>query len=200
VDLTSREMYEAITFIHDLIYKYAIMPRNWTNFEGGQAFLSGKLAMGPFISGGLVYFEDNLPWKLKISSFPSINGQKSLPLTGSALVNFAKNKKKRRAANEFILWLVNKENTIKIFKDVGYVPVRRSAVNSLDLLAFLKDNPNHAAVLDALEHSRPLPPHREFYKINLMIIEMLEKILLANLSIEPELERTEKEINLTIAR
>jgi ABC-type glycerol-3-phosphate transport system substrate-binding protein len=198
VDLTSEEMYQAVSFIRDLVYVHGIMPRNWTNFEGGQAFLSGDLAMGPFISGGLVYFEDNLPWNLKITSFPFFKGEKSLPLTGSALVSFSGNKKRRRAAHEFIMWLVNRENTIKIYKDVGYLPVRRSAVGSLDLQAFIKKHPNHAFPIDAVEHSRPLPNHREFYKINQMILEMLERIMLTDADIMTELERAEKAINAAI--
>ncbi len=200
VNLTSKEMYKAVSFIHDLIYKYEIMPHNWTNFEGGQAFLSGKLAMGPFISGGLTYFEDNLPWNLMIAPFPSLDGKKQLPLTGSALVNFSKNKKKRKAANEFILWLVNKKNTVKLFKEVGYLPVRKTAINSLELRAFLKENPNYSVPLDAVEYSRPLPNHREFYKINQMIIDMLDRILLTNGNITSELAVTEKSINLAIEK
>ena len=126
------------------------------------------------------------------------HGRKRLPLTGLALVNFSKNKKKRKAAHEFIMWLVNKENTTKIYKDVGYLPVRKSAVNSLDLQAFLRDNPNYSFPIDALEYSQPLPNHREFYKINQMITEMLEKIILTDADIMTALETTEKAINSAI--
>ena len=96
------------------------------------------------------------------------------------------------------MWLVNKENTTKIYKDVGYLPVRKSAVNSLDLQAFLRDNPNYSFPIDALEYSQPLPNHREFYKINQMITEMLEKIILTDADIMTALETTEKAINSAI--
>ncbi len=135
-----------------------------------------------------------------IAPFPSLDGKKQLPLTGSALVNFSKNKKKRKAANEFILWLVNKKNTVKLFKEVGYLPVRKTAINSLELRAFLKENPNYSVPLDAVEYSRPLPNHREFYKINQMIIDMLDRILLTNGNITSELAVTEKSINLAIEK
>jgi sn-glycerol 3-phosphate transport system substrate-binding protein len=156
--------------------------------------------MGPFISGGLVYFEDNLPWNLKITSFPSFAGERKLPLTGLALVNFSTNKKKRRAAHEFIMWLVNKENTITMFKDVGYLPVRKSALNSLDIQAFERTNQNHAVAIDALDHSQPLPNHREFYTINQLILEMFERIILTDADVQSELEKTEQVINAAIAR
>jgi sn-glycerol 3-phosphate transport system substrate-binding protein len=198
VDLTSEEMYEAVKFIRDLVYVHKIMPHNWTGYEGGEAFLRGKVAMGPFISSGLVFMETNLPWELKISTFPTFRGKRWVPLTGLALVNFAHNKKKRTAANDFIMWLVNKENTIKIYKEVGYLPVRKSAVQSMDLKAFIKDNPNYTFPLDALEYCRPLPNHREYYKINLIIKEMLAKIILTDADIRTELAATEDKINEAI--
>lgn len=52
VVLTSEEMIKTVYMIKDLVHKYRIIPPNWTDFEEAQAFLSGKLAMGPFISGG----------------------------------------------------------------------------------------------------------------------------------------------------
>jgi ABC-type glycerol-3-phosphate transport system substrate-binding protein len=100
INLTSEEMYQAVDFIRALIYAHKIMPHDWTNFEGGQAFL--------------------------------------------------------------------------------------------------KDNPNYSFPIDALKYSQPLPNHREFYKINQMITEMLKKIILTDADIMTELEKTEKAINSAI--
>jgi sn-glycerol 3-phosphate transport system substrate-binding protein len=195
ITLTSDETYQATKFLRDLAHEHEIMPHDWTSFEGGQAFLSGKLAMGPFISSGLVYFEDNLPWNLKIAAYPTYKGKRRLPLTGLALVNFSKNKKRRKASHKFMMWLVNKQNTIKLYKDVGYLPVRKSAVNSLDLRAFIAENPNFSFPIEALDHSQTLPNHPDYYKINQMIIEMMERIILTDADIMRELETTEKAIN-----
>lgn len=124
VILTSREMIDTIYMLHDLVFKHRIMPQNWTDWEGGQAFLTGNLAMGPFTSAAISYGEQNLPWTLRIAPMPSIKGRRYTMLGGSALVNFSRNKKRKKAVNEFMFWLVNKENTIKIHKAVGYIPVR----------------------------------------------------------------------------
>ncbi|KPJ89064.1 MAG: hypothetical protein AMS17_03380 [Spirochaetes bacterium DG_61] len=195
VILTSEAMVKTITMLKDLAYTHEIMPKNWTDFEGAQAFLTGKLAMGPFISGGLAYFEENLPWTLKITLMPLINGKRYSVLTGLALINFSKSRKKRRAANDFISWLVNKENTIKLFERVGYLPVRKSALSSLELRSFIKKNPNFAVPLSALVHARALPHHREYYKINQMLQDMLERIILEGTDPLSEVEITENEIN-----
>ncbi|UCB44952.1 MAG: ABC transporter substrate-binding protein [Spirochaetota bacterium] len=198
LNLTSREMVKTITMLTDLVFRYKIMPRNWTDWESGQAFLSGNLVMGPFSSAGISYSEQNLPWSLGVAPMPTINGKHYTVLTGSVLVNFSKSNKKRTAANDFIFWLANRQNTIKMHKEVGYIPVRKSALNSLDLRSFHKKNPNFKIPVDELRYSRPLPHHKEYFKINKMLTDMLQKIILQHTDPAEELAHAEKEINAAI--
>jgi len=198
VIMTSKEMIDTIGMIHDLVFKYRIMPQKWTDWEGGQAFLTGNLAMGAFTSAAITYGEQNLPWTLRVAPMPAINGMRCTMLGGSGLLNFSLNKKKRKIVNDFIFWLVNKENTIRLHEGVGYIPVRKSALSSLSLKAFLRKNPNFKVPIDSLEFARPLPVHREYYKINEKIKEMLERIILSEADPLTELKRTEKEINMIL--
>ena len=99
IELASDEMYKTISLLMDLIFIHKIMPQNWTDWEGGQAFLTGNLAMGAFTSAAITYGEQNLPWTLRISPMPSVNGKRYTVLGGSALVNFSRNKKIRRIIN-----------------------------------------------------------------------------------------------------
>ena len=100
--------------------------------------------------------------------------------------------------NDFIFWLVNKENTIKIYKDVGYLPVRESALNSLELKSFIREKPIFRIPIEELDYARCLPHHREYFKINQMLIDMLERIMFYEGDPLAELERTEIEINSNI--
>jgi sn-glycerol 3-phosphate transport system substrate-binding protein len=193
--LTSKEMVKTIEMLMDLIFKEKIMPQNWTDWESGQAFLSGNLAMGPFTSAAISYGEQNLPWTLRIGPMPSINGKRYTVLGGSAMVNFSTNRKKKKIVNDFISWSVSKENTIRIHKSTGYIPVRKSALKSLDLKAFHKKNPNYLVPVQSLEYARPLPVHAEYLKMNEMVRDMLQRIILNRADIAEELARTEKEIN-----
>jgi len=195
IKLTSEEMVKTIMFLRDLVFKYRIMPQNWTDWEGGQAFLTGNLAMGPFTSAAISYGEQNLPWKLRISPMPALNNKRYTILGGSSLVNFSRSRKIRKAAQDFILWMVNKENTIKIHQKVGYLPVRNSAIDSLELKAFNMKNPNYRVVVDSLEFAKPLPNQSEFLKINQMLSDMLQRIILNESDPITELENTEREIN-----
>jgi sn-glycerol 3-phosphate transport system substrate-binding protein len=195
VNLTSPEMKKTILMIHDLFFKYKIMARKWTGWENAQAFLTGDLAMGWFISAGLPFSEQNLPWPVRIAHMPRMGGNRYALLSGTALVNFSKQKKRRRAAADFSHWLVEKENDVRFLKDSGFVPLRRSSLNSLELKAFVRDNPNYKVALEALEYARPLPHHGEFLKINQEISDMLERIILSESDPILELEGTEKKIN-----
>jgi len=195
INLTSDAMVKTVQMMKDLVYKYKIMPRKWTDWESGQAFLQGKLAMGGFTSAAISYGEKNLPWKLRISLLPKVNGNRYTVLGGSTLVNFSRSRKKRKAANDFIFWLINKENTIRIHEGVGFIPVRKSALNSLELKMFDKKNPNFKVPIDSIKYSKALPNTPEFYKINKAISEMLQRIILSDGDVLEELQKTEKEIN-----
>jgi len=195
VEMTSPAMQTTIRMLMDLIFTYRIMPRTWTDWEGGQAFLTGKLAMGAFTSAGISYGEQNLPWPLRVSPMPSINGKRYTVLGGSALVNFSSSKRKTKYINDFIAWCVNKENTIRLHEKIGYVPVRKSALNSLELKAFHRENPNYLVPIESLGYARPLPHHPDFYKMNELIRDMLHRLILDESDITAELERVDKEIN-----
>ncbi|HUT64509.1 MAG TPA: extracellular solute-binding protein, partial [Spirochaetota bacterium] len=144
------------------------------------------------------YGEQNLPWKLRIIPMPALDGKRSSVLGGSALVNFAKTKKQRKIADDFIYWLVNKENTIRLHEKIGYVPVRKSALNSLEVKAFDRKNPNFKVPIDSLSFARPLPKHMEFFKINERIREMLQEIFLNASDPMAELKKAEEDINRMI--
>jgi len=193
--LTSEEMVQTITMLRDLAFTHRIMPRNWTDWESGQAFLTGNLAMGPFTSAAISYGEQNLPWKLRIIPIPAVNGRRASVLGGSALVNFAGKKKRRGEVDDFIYWLVNKENTIRLHEKIGYVPVRRSALNSLSLRAFDRKYPNYKVAIDTLDFARPLPGHPEFLKINERLRSMLHEVFLGAADPAEALAKAEEEIN-----
>lgn len=171
------------------------MPRNWTDWENAQAFLTGKIAMGWFSSAGISYGEQYLPWKMRVSHMPAVNGKRFSVLSGTVLVNFSKNRKKRKAAEDFMLWLLKRENDVKLFERIGFLPVRRSVSSSLEVKAFVRENPNYRIPIEALEYARPLPVHPEFLKINQEIHDMLQRIILDGADLKEELVSTQKTIN-----
>ncbi|MBN2322703.1 MAG: ABC transporter substrate-binding protein [Spirochaetes bacterium] len=145
---------KVMRLLQDMVYEYRMMPSNWTLFEGANAFLSGKIAMGPITCAGIKYAEENLPWELGIAPLPYIEN-KSVLLGGAGIVIFAKQQYRRRAALDFIQWLTNRENCIRWHKETGYLPLRRSAIESIELKSFHRENPNYKVPIDQLPYSRP---------------------------------------------
>jgi len=195
VNLTSPEMEKTVSMLYDLVFTHKIMPRTWTDWESAQAFLMGKIAMGWFISPGISFNEQNLPWEFRVSHIPRFNGNRYVTLSGTALVNFAQKKKKRRAAWDFMLWLIHKENDIRMYERIGFLPIRKSSLNSLELKAYAQAHPNYKVPLEVLDYARPLPYHPEFLKINHEISNMLQRIMLEGADPREELQKTEKLIN-----
>jgi sn-glycerol 3-phosphate transport system substrate-binding protein len=79
----------------------------------------------------------------------------------------------------FMLWLSSQENDVRMFRRVGFVPIRSSSVDSLDVRAFLKKHPRYRIPLEALEYARSLPVHPRFLLIDREIAAMLERIVLS---------------------
>jgi sn-glycerol 3-phosphate transport system substrate-binding protein len=143
-----------------MAYQYMIMPSNWTLFEGTTAFLEGKIVMGPITCAGIKFAEENLPWELGIGPLPHIEN-KSVLLGGAGLVILSKKAVYKKAAFDFITWLTSRENSIRWHKETGYLPIRRSAIESIEMASFHKSNPNYKVPIEQLPYSRPpdFTPH-----------------------------------------
>ncbi len=150
----SEEGVRVMELVQKMAYEYKIMPSNWTLFEGTSAFLQGKIAMGPITCAGIKFAEDNLPWELGIAPLPYIEN-KSVLLGGAGLVIFSKSSHRRKAAMNFISWLTNKENSIRWHEKTGYLPIRKSAMESFELQSFHRLNPNYKVPVEQLSYSRP---------------------------------------------
>lgn len=143
-----------MNLLQDMIYKYRVMPSKWSLFEGTNAFLQGKIAMGPITSAGIKFAEENLPWKLGIAPLPYIEN-KSVLLGGAGLVVLSDSYNEYKQSLDFIRWLSSKENTIRWHKETGYLPLRKSAIESVELKSFYKEHPNYKVALDQLGYARP---------------------------------------------
>ncbi|RKY03005.1 MAG: hypothetical protein DRP54_00595 [Spirochaetes bacterium] len=143
-----------MNLLQDMIYKYRVMPSKWSLFEGTNAFLQGKIAMGPITSAGIKFAEENLPWKLGIAPLPYIEN-KSVLLGGAGLVVLSDSYNEYKQSLDFIRWLSSKENTIRWHKETGYLPLRKSAIESVELKSFYKAHPNYKVALDQLGYARP---------------------------------------------
>jgi ABC-type glycerol-3-phosphate transport system substrate-binding protein len=180
--------------MQDLAYTHRIMPSDWTLFEGTSAFLEGKIVMGPITCAGIKFAEENLPWDLGIAPLPYIEN-KSVLLGGAGLVTFARSSRRQKAAMNFITWLTNKENVIRWHKATGYLPLRKSAVESLELQGFHRLNPNYRVPIDQLPYARPPDFTPYLPQIDQIIRYAIEDILLNKKDPQIILDRAAEKTN-----
>jgi len=79
---------------------------------------------------------------------------KAYGFAGTNLAIFANSSpEKRQAAWTFVKWLLDTENTTEWAIQTGYLPVRKSAVESFQYKAYLRKNPEFTAAIDSLQHA-----------------------------------------------
>jgi len=150
----SKQGVRVMTLILSMSREHHIMPTSWTLFEGTSAFLEGKIVMGPITCAGIKFAEENLPWELGIAPLPYIQN-KSVLLGGAGIAVMTKSPARARAAISFIDWLTSRENCIRWHRETGYLPLRRSAIDSIELQSFHREKPNYRVPIDQLPYARP---------------------------------------------
>jgi sn-glycerol 3-phosphate transport system substrate-binding protein len=194
VDLRTEAMIRSLSALRDLVFTHGIMSRTLPDWRVGLALLRGRIVMGPFSSSGLGFGMEQLPFDLGVAPLPSINGKRYTVLGGSALVTFATDDRAREDAHDFALWLVNARNTITLHKRIGYIPVRKSALESAELKTFHRKNPEFLVPIRAVRYARPLPYHREYFSINNVLVKMMDRIFKEGVDPLTELVLAEREL------
>ena len=77
---------------------------------------------------------------------------------GAAIIPKQLAPEKRRAAWQYLKWLVSTERTAEFSRQTGYVPVRKSAVELLKKSGFYSEHPNHLIAVEQLAFAKEAPP------------------------------------------
>jgi ABC-type glycerol-3-phosphate transport system substrate-binding protein len=75
-------------------------------------------------------------------------------------------------------WLTSRKNTITWHRETGYLPVRNSAMESLELQSFHKSHPNFLIPIEQLPYARPLDFTPHIARINTIVRFAMEEILI----------------------
>ncbi len=142
-------------------------------FSGGKAGnaldLAGKIGMVVRSTGSLGYLKKNAKWDLGATLMP-YEKRAVVPIGGGNLYIFASaSDEQKRAAWEFLKFVVKPENTLKWALATGYMAARISAYNSPELQKLIKEDPRVGLTYIQLkERARRRPwfgPYREVLKV-----------------------------------
>ncbi len=124
---------------------------------------------------------------------------------GGASLWIVQNEKKavEQAAKEFVKWMSLPENQVRWHKSTGYFPIRKSAVDVLELQGWFDRYPNYKTAFDQLENTKIVRPTQgaligRFAEVRTIIEKAIEAVLNENGSIEAIMEKANEEINSSL--
>ena len=153
---------EALQFWVDLVNKDKTMKRPpgkdynaWT--VTNTDFINGKVAMIYTSTAFLNHMTENAKFKLGTAFLPG-KVKQAVP-TGGTFFVIARDAPpaQKEAGWAFIKWMTEPAQTISLSKATGYMPIRTSAVNSPEMQAFYKQNPNYKTAIDQLRTAQRFP-------------------------------------------
>ncbi|MFZ2528834.1 MAG: ABC transporter substrate-binding protein [Rhodococcus sp. (in: high G+C Gram-positive bacteria)] len=176
---TDEKTLTAARFLGDMIHgkKYAVVSNDIAN-----DFAAGVIGSTIASTGDLSGITSNATFDFGTAFLPSTDGKPGCPTGGAGLAIPANiSDERKRNALTFIEFVTNAENTAYFSQNIGYMPVRKSAVNDPSMKAFLEQNPNARTAVDQLAHTRSQDYARVFVPGADQIIGTgLEQIALQN--------------------
>ncbi|MFS8937355.1 ABC transporter substrate-binding protein [Corynebacterium sp. c25Ua_89] len=126
-------------------------------------FSTGRAAATVLSTGDLSGITENAKFDLGTAFLPNPNGDGACPTGGAGLAIPAGIDKNRQiAAIKFIDFVTNDQNTAYWSQNVGYMPVRKTAMELDEQKKFMKENPNFKTAIEQLPDTRPQDYARVF--------------------------------------
>ena len=108
-----------------------------------------------------------------------------------------------QAAKDFVIWFTNTENAIRWHKATGYFPIRKSAVDVLEVENWFELNPAYTKAFDQLLETKPIPATQgaligAFPEVRTIVEQAVEKVLAGEASVDEALEAAKTEADKAI--
>lgn len=143
-------------------------------------FNDGRAAMIATTSASLAYLKPANGDPFGVAPLYAGPANDSVPLSGANVVMISGLKKEEAdAAAKFMLWLTGKEATLKwAMGKTGYMPVRKSAVETQEWKNFVKDNPEYEVLGSSINKGVVQPNNKKWADIQKLLTTAVEKAVL----------------------
>ncbi|HEX9295949.1 MAG TPA: ABC transporter substrate-binding protein [Polyangiaceae bacterium] len=159
-----------------------------------QDFLSGRAAILWSTTAFLRYIEENARFEVRVAPLPG-NVKRAVPTGGTffVLLRGARGREKR-AAWEFLRWMVMPRQTIEWATSTGYLPVTGSAVEELTQSGYYAAHSSDRVALDQLASVEPWPWSPNLFRVQREIMDpLLEDAVLSGGTPAVLLDRARRE-------
>ena len=191
------EALEALQFWGDLVNKHKVMPAN-QHAQAAPDFLAGKLGMIMRSSSTLTTLERDAKFKLGVTGLPC-KKVCSVPIGGASLLVFKTTAEKQKAAADFVKWMTSPANSVDLFLQTGYVPIRKSVSNEPALKDYMAKSPNAEMLVKQLQYASAIPLFSELGNSDEQLRKAIEKIELGVGTAQEALNTAADVINKALA-
>jgi sn-glycerol 3-phosphate transport system substrate-binding protein len=191
------EALETLQFWGDLVNKHKVMPAN-QHAQAAPDFLAGKLGMIMRSSSTLTTLEKDAKFTLGVAGLPC-KKVCSVPIGGASLLVFKTTPEKQKAAADFVKWMTSPANSVDLFLQTGYVPIRKSVSNEPALKDYMAKSPNAAMLIKQLQYSSAIPVFSELGNSDEQLRKAIEKIELGSGTAQEALNTAADVINKALA-
>lgn len=189
----SPEGIEALQFWGDLVTKHKVMPPN-QHAQAGADFTTGKLGMIMRSSSFLATVEKDAKFKVGVAILPG-KKVKSVPIGGASLLVFKTTPERQKAAWEFVQWMTNAENSLSLFTQTNYVPIRKSVASMPAVKDYIAKSPNSEVLIKQLEFASAIPIFTELGNSDEQLRKAVEKVELGSGTAKDALDVAASTIN-----
>jgi sn-glycerol 3-phosphate transport system substrate-binding protein len=138
-----------------------------------QDFLSGRTAIIWSSTAFLRYVEENARFPVRVAALPG-ERRRAVPTGGTFFVLLRDAPAaEKKAAWEFLKWMVQPRQTIEWSTSTGYMPVTRSAVEELQRSGYYAAHPNDRLALEQLDSVEPWPWSPSLFRVQREIVDPL---------------------------
>ncbi len=166
---------EALTYITDLVNKDKTA-KSTKEYDGQNEFLGGNVAMFEGSSVSITFMRQQpINFNIGYAPLPTYRTKQSA-VSGANIVIFKSGDRKReKAAWEFVKWFSDTQQTAKWSARTCYMPVRKSAMQTETVKNFLADFPQFARIYAQLDDAVIEPQHAAWFEARMELKGYLEK-------------------------
>ncbi len=200
IRLKRPEVEAALTYLHDLIYKYKLSPEQITNFDDIGCY-NYLLQNDAFFVRGWPGFELSVRHfnkthgtsaKVGVMEVPYFKTPETKAVYGGWNLMIAENSKHKEEAVKFIKFLQKEENQKLLFTSGGYLPSLKS-IYADSLL--LNQHPEIKKFYRLLQNGQHRPMRSDYTRISDILSFYFHQFLKNEITIQQALEAAENEVN-----
>lgn len=194
VNLNTADTLEAVNLINNMVKNKTAKTAGADNYFT-QGFIQGKAAFYAGSSAGVTQMVAQAPKTLKWGTMPlpSYKGKKATEVAGNDIVMFkSASADQKKGAWQFMKFLLSSKETTKWAMATGYVPLRKSAMDTADYKKYLQEKPYNKAAVDSLDDGFQSTAFLGFSEYRNDLLEAVDKMISKNADPKTTMDQLQK--------